>query len=252
MQQTLFAALEQRIERENRLRWCDVITALNTNYDCTNGAYMKALLHNAEKYGQWNSLGEKWAVRISKLFTDIVVNAPLGEEDYVNFIPGLFSWSQTILLGKSVGATPNGRNAGTPINHGANPFPSSIKNGAMTTMSEAIAAVQCGMGNTCPFQMELDPGFIGMHGGVEKIKALLETHLARGGTLINVNIVDKDKILAARKSRNYIPISLSEYWFYCVFYFSVIRIQTIGGGSHTESQLSRKEWNMSYAELSSR
>ena len=59
----------------------------------------------------------------SKLFTDIVVNAPLGEEDYVNFIPGLFSWSQTILLGKSVGATPNGRNAGTPINHGANPFP---------------------------------------------------------------------------------------------------------------------------------
>ena len=140
---------------------------------------MKALLHNAEKYGQWNSLGEKWAVRISKLFTDIVVNAPLGEEDYVNFIPGLFSWSQTILLGKSVGATPNGRNAGTPINHGANPFPRTIKNGAMTTMSEAIAAVQCGMGNTCPFQMELDPGFIGMHGGVEKIKALLETHLAR-------------------------------------------------------------------------
>ena len=200
-----FAALEQRIERENRLRWCDVITALNTNYDCTNGAYMKALLHNAEKYGQWNSLGEKWAVRISKLFTDIVVNAPLGEEDYVNFIPGLFSWSQTILLGKSVGATPNGRNAGTPINHGANPFPSSIKNGAMTTMSEAIAAVQCGMGNTCPFQMELDPGFIGMHGGVEKIKALLETHLARGGTLINVNIVDKDKILAANENPELYP-----------------------------------------------
>lgn len=166
---------------------------------------MKALLHNAEKYGQWNSLGEKWAVRISKLFTDIVVNAPLGEEDYVNFIPGLFSWSQTILLGKSVGATPNGRNAGTPINHGANPFPSSIKNGAMTTMSEAIAAVQCGMGNTCPFQMELDPGFIGMHGGVEKIKALLETHLARGGTLINVNIVDKDKILAANENPELYP-----------------------------------------------
>ena len=53
--------------------------------------------------------------------------------------------------------------------------------------------------------MELDPGFIGMHGGVEKIKALLETHLARGGTLINVNIVDKDKILAANENPELYP-----------------------------------------------
>ena len=39
----------------------------------------------------------------------------------------------------------------------------------------------------------------------EKIKALLETHLARGGTLINVNIVDKDKILAANENPELYP-----------------------------------------------
>lgn len=200
-----FAAIEQRIENEKRIKWHEMIYALETNYDCPKGKYIKALMTTAEKYGQWNSLGGKWAKKISELFTDIVVNAKLGEEDYVTFIPDLFSWSQTILLGKSVGATANGRMAGEPLNHGANPFPSSIKNGAMTTMSSAIASIQSGMGNTCPFQMELDPGFANLTGGIEKIKALIETHLAQGGTLVNVNIIDADKILAANENPELYP-----------------------------------------------
>ena len=56
-------------------------------------------------------------------------------------------------------------------------------------MSEAIVAAQCGMGNTSPFQLELDPGITQAQGGVEKVMALLKTHLQQGGTLINVNIV---------------------------------------------------------------
>ena len=199
-----FAAIEQRIEKEGKLKWSQLIRALDTDFDCTDGKYIRALLQSAEKYGQWNSPGGKWAKRISGLFTDVVVNAGPGQEDYVRFIPDLFSWSQTILLGKTVGATPNGRPAGEPINHGANPFPSSVKNGAMTTMSSAIAEIQSGMGNTCPFQMELDPGAITAD-SVDNIMALIETHLAQGGTLVNVNIVDADKILAANEHPELYP-----------------------------------------------
>jgi len=64
----------------------------------------------------------------------------------------------------------------------------------LTALSEAIAAVQCGRGNTVPFQLELDPGVTENEGGIELVMALLETHLKRGGTLININIVDADKI----------------------------------------------------------
>jgi len=211
-----FAAIEQRVEREKRLTWTELNRALASNFECEkgalasnceceNGKYIQALLKSAEKYGQWNSIGERWAKRTSKTFSDIVINQEAPEEKYVKFIPGLFSWSQTILLGKSVGATPNSRKAGTPINHSANPFPGSLKNGAMTTMSEAIISVQCGMGNTSPFQMELDPGISEAENGVEKVMALLETHLKRGGTLINVNIIDADKILAANKNPELYP-----------------------------------------------
>lgn len=200
-----FAALEQRIEQEGRITWEQIGEAIRSNYAGEDGRYIGQLMQTANRFGQWNSNAERWAVRISRYFTELVVDSSSTSEEGIQFIPGLFSWSKTIRFGQTVGATPNGRLAGAPINHGANPLPGSVKNGAMTTMSEAIVAVQCGMGNTCPFQMELDPGITEEEGGVEKVMALLETHLKRGGTLINVNIVDADKILAAHKNPELYP-----------------------------------------------
>jgi formate C-acetyltransferase len=198
-----FAALEQRIETERRVTWLQVLNAVRCNYSGTKGRYIQKLLSTSEKFGQYNSLGLKWAKKISETFTEKV--AAGHSEEGVQFVPGLFSWSKTILFGEQVGATPDGRHAGTPINHGANPMPGAVKNGEMTTMSDAIAAVQCGRGNTAPFQMELDPGITAMEGGIEKVASLIRTHLDRGGTLINVNILDAEKIRAAHKNPELFP-----------------------------------------------
>ncbi len=198
-----FAALETCVETEKRLTWAQVEHALSTNYEAPDGPYIQAVLKSAPKYGQWNSLGEQWVRKLTKQFTDAVVAQPAKEGEI--FIPALFSWSKTILFGKIVGATPDGRKAGTQINHGANPMPGNVPNGAMTTLSEAILAAQCGMGNTSPFQMELDPGITAEEGGVDKVIALLRTHLNRGGTLINVNIVNADTIRAAHKNPELYP-----------------------------------------------
>jgi formate C-acetyltransferase len=160
-------------------------------------------MQSASKFGQWKGLGEKWAKRISHTFTGMVING--YSDEGVRFLPALFSWSKTIYFGNNVGATPDGRLAGAPINHGANPMPGAVKNGEMTAMSEAIIAVQCPWGNTAPFQMELDPGITQAEGGVEKVMALIETHLNRGGTLINVNIVNAEKIREAHKNPELFP-----------------------------------------------
>lgn len=198
-----FAALEQRVEKEGRLSWVQVAEALRNDYAGQEGEVIRQLLHTAQKFGQWNSLGGRWAERISREFAGQVTAGQSAEG--AKFIPGLFSWSKTIQFGKRVGATPDGRKAGAPINHGANPMPGSVPNGEMTTLSEAIVSVQCGMGNTAPFQMELDPGITQAEGGVEKLMALLKTHLDRGGTLINVNIMDAEKVRAAHQNPELYP-----------------------------------------------
>ena len=120
-------------------------------------------------------------------------------------IPGWFSWSRTIEYGSKVGATPNGRRQGEPISHGANPNPGFRQDGAVTAQANGIAAVQCGYGNTAPLQLEFDPLIGADEGGIEFVTALIKTHFEQGGTLININVLDGEKLLAANKNPDLYP-----------------------------------------------
>ena len=190
-----FAALEQRLEREHATTWTDIAERLRSDFAGPEGERTRQLMRNAERYGAGDSLGDEWALRISQRFTELVkANSTPGGR---NMIPGWFSWSSTIAMGKIVGATPNGRHAGAPIAHGANPDPGFRSDGAPTAMAAAIAAIQPGYGNTAPIQLELDPGIAGEQGGIEKVANLIRTHFDLGGTLFNINVIDADKIREA-------------------------------------------------------
>jgi len=199
----ILVSSQQRVEKEKKISWLEITNGVRTNYSSPASKRVQAFMKTAEKFGQGDNLGLKWAKKISEMFASIVVSG--HSEEGVRFIPGLFSWSQTIKFGQAVGATPDGRKAGEAINHGANPMPGAVKSGEMTTMSESIAAIQCRKGNTAPFQMELDPCISESEGGIEKVMALLRTHLEHGGTLINVNILDAQKILEAHADPSLYP-----------------------------------------------
>jgi formate C-acetyltransferase len=197
-----FAALEQRIEREKVLAWPQIAEALASDYAGPEGTRIKMMMSRSDRYGQGNSLGDAWAVKVSQCLTRVISEKPTpgGRK----MIPGWFSWSSTIGMGKVVGATPNGRGAGEPISHGANPNPGFRKDGAPTAMAKAIAAIQCGRGNTCPMQLEIDPSLC-RDGGYRNLAALIKTHFDLGGTLMNVNVIDKGKLLAAHKDPQAYP-----------------------------------------------
>jgi pyruvate-formate lyase len=161
------------------------------------------MLASSERYCQGDSLGDQWATRVSELFTRIVKEQPVPEGR--ELIPGWFSWSSTIMYGKQVGATPDGRLAYTPVTHGANPNPGFRKDGAPTSMATGIAKIQPGYGNAAPLQLEMDPHLSAQEGGVEKVMQLIKTHMDMGGTLININVLDKEKLFAAHKNPELYP-----------------------------------------------
>jgi formate C-acetyltransferase len=72
-------------------------------------------------------------------------------------------------------------------------------------MATAIAAVQPGYGNTAPMQMELDPLLSREEGGVELVSSLIRTHFVLGGTQINLNVMDRAKVLAAHQDPSLYP-----------------------------------------------
>ena len=200
-----FAALEQRIEKEGRLTWHEMMHYLETDWADDDGERARLMMRNIPRFGSGGSLGDEWAVRISQIFTSLVKEKPTP--DGFNMIPGLFSWAKIIGYGRQLGATPNGRHAGAPVSHGPNPDPgfNEGKPGTPTQMVTAVAAVQSGYGNTAPLQLDLDPGTVSGEAGLENVEALLKAHFDMGGTLININVLSKEQILDANKDPSKYP-----------------------------------------------
>ncbi len=195
-----FGALEERVENEKILTWGGVYDALENDF---RDARVHAILSSAPKYCGGNTAADKWARRLTDSFVKIVreTEMPKGRK----LIPGWFSWSRTIEYGSKVGATPNGRRAGEPISHGANPNKGFRSDGAVTAQSTGIAAVQCGFGNTVPLQLEFDPKIGIEEGGIERVTELILTHFKLGGTLININILDKERLMEANENPDLHP-----------------------------------------------
>ncbi len=198
-----FAACEQRIDREHRLTWEQIDQHLRSNWSGSDGEKVRQMMHSVPRYGSGKSVADGYAVKIAQAFTRLVKEnkTPAG----FNLIPGLFSWANTIPMGKEIGATPNGRKAGEPITHGSNPEPGFRKDGAPTALAVAIASVQPGYGNTAPMQMELDPSITRDEEAVDNVTSLITSHFHLGGTQINLNLLDTAQILEAHKDPSKYP-----------------------------------------------
>lgn len=191
-----FAAIEQRIEREHRLTWEKLMHYLDTDWAGPDGRHARLMMRAVPRYGAGNTVADRWAQRIVKMFTELVKNQPTTG---FKLTPGLFSWASTIAMGRKLCATADGRHTGEAIAHGANPSPGFRQDGATTALAVAIASVQPGLGNAAPMQLELDPGMAREEESIEKVTSLLRTHFDLGGTQINLNVLDKQKVLEAHK-----------------------------------------------------
>jgi len=191
-----FAAAEQRVEKENRLTWQQLAEHMKNDYKDAENA--RLMLSSIPRYGRGGTRADEWAVRIVQAFTRFVKEKPTPAG--FNVIPGLFSWASMISMGQTVGTTPNGRHAYAPISHGASPDPGFLRGGnAPTAMAVAVASVQCGYGNTAPLQLDMDPGLASGNDGVAKVEALIKGHFELGGTMINMNVIDKKQVLEAHQ-----------------------------------------------------
>ena len=198
-----FAAIQEHVQQKQDVSWEQLKQAVGSDFRGEENETVRLLLKKTGRYGKENSTGERWALRIRDEFAALV-KAESEPQLCRCFIPGFFSWANTVGFGAAVGATPDGRHAGTPISHGANPVPGFVKDGASLSLAKAIAKIQPGYGNTAPMQWELDPGFA-KEDNVSVVEAILKAHFKMGGTLVNVNIMDGDMILKAHKDPSLYP-----------------------------------------------
>lgn len=195
-----FGAMQTRIEEEKLLTWEQLYDALDSNFADER---TRLVLNSSPKYCCGDTASDEWAKELTKSWVKNIraQKMPSGRQ----LVPGWFSWARTIEYGSKVGATPNGRRCGEPISHGANPNPHFRQDGAPTAQSNGIASVQCGYGNTAPLQIEFDPHVAADEKGVDTVLALIEGHFKQGGTLININVLDGEKLMKANENPEAYP-----------------------------------------------
>jgi formate C-acetyltransferase len=214
-----FAAVEQRVVNENKLTWEQLVHILDCDYEGYEDA--RLMLKNVPQYGAGGTRADYWADRIEDTYTNLMRETP--SKNGYTVLPGIFSHGDVQKHGDNLPATPNGRRSGEPISHSADPDPGFLPGGgtAPTAKANAVARVQSGWGNSTPLQVDFDAGLAKDNGGVENIKAFIKTHNDMGGTLLNINIIDKKKILEAHANPDLYPDLVVRVTGYSAFFKSL-------------------------------
>lgn len=213
------AAMDRRIEKEGAISWEQLHAALKANWE--GHEEIRLLLKSIPQYGSGNSLADDYALTVSRLFTDFMRGTPTP--DGFPVIPGLFSHGVVYEIGRNLPATPNGRYDGDPISHSGDPDPGFLPGGgsAPTAKANAVARIQTGFGNATPLQVDFDERLAKEIGGVENIKAFLRAHNQMGGTLVNINVISRDKILEAHADPSKYPDLVVRVTGYSAFFKSL-------------------------------
>ncbi len=214
-----FAAIEQRVFLEKRLTMEELVAHLKNNF--AGAERVRLMLRSIPRYGKGGSRGDWWAKRISQTYANLVKSTPTPNG--YNIIPGLFSHGEVVNVGKKIGATPNGRLAGAMIAHSTNPDPGFSSDGgaAPSAKANAVAATQPGWGNSAPLQLDVDSHLLNEVGGIEALEGLIKTHNAMGGTLINLNVISKEQILAAHADPSQYPDLVVRVTGYSAYFHSL-------------------------------
>lgn len=209
------AGIEYLVFDKKILTMEELLHALATNFqdDTTSptGAEIQMIMkHKVPKFGNDDDYADKWVVAIEEYVGYSLNNNYKSSKYGKGPVPCCFAYSQTpvtgnISFGSSIGATPDGRSAGSPVNNGVSPANGSEKSGATAACNSVgkIPTIWDQKGNI--FNMRLAPSTIATEESRKKIVDMMRAFFDKDGEQIQFNVTDNETLKKAQKDPDSYP-----------------------------------------------
>jgi len=148
------------------------------------------------KFGNDIESVDKYARQVVTIFTDAVAEENKGDYLY-SFYPTLSTDRDFTTMGKAVGATPDGRGQQEALSENQSPTEGADVNG-ITALLNSVAKIPFDRITGGPLNIRLHPSSVAGEQGEKILASLLKTYLDKGGIQVQLNVVDKETLLAAK------------------------------------------------------
>lgn len=190
------AALKKLVYDENRISKHELLSALQADFK-GHEITQTMLLNKVEKYGNdvaWvDELGAKWAIYFRNRM-----------KDYTNYRggkyhTGMYTVSAHVPMGENVGASPDGRNAMTPLADGGLSAVYGRDMSGPTAVLKSVSRIS----NSCTtngglLNMKFLPEFFSTQSGLDKFEDFLRAFVDLKVCHIQFNVVRKEDLLDAK------------------------------------------------------
>lgn len=189
-------AIDQLVYREKRLTLAQFGQILRENF-AGNEPLRQHILNGIPKYGNDEPEIDALFRRMTEWITEEMARYRTWHGS--RFVPSMFCWIMHERLGTATGASADGRLAGFPLGDGSGPAQGREHHGP----TASILSSTCwnhekfigGIAVNLKFSKKLFTG-----ASLEKLLTLVKTYMRRGGFELQINVVDREKLLAAQKN----------------------------------------------------
>ena len=167
---------------------------LTDNFEGTD-SLRQVLLKDCPKFGNDNDIADLIMADLTELFCKTI-------NRYINprggaFQTGLYTVDHHVIMGKRTAALPDGRKAGESLASGFSPCQGMDISGPTAVIKSSVKNDLSLLGNGMVLDLKFSPGFFETN--KHHIRTLIEVYFKLGGYEIQLNVVDKETLLKAKK-----------------------------------------------------
>lgn len=189
------AAIEECVFNKKYLTMSELMDLLESNFEGRE-EMRQLLINRAPKYGNDIEQADKFTEFVSKSINDEAKkyrDARGGEFDIV-----FATQSYNVVLGRMIGALPDGRKAFTPVADNASPMTGMDVCGPTAVVKSVDSGKRCNAQGGYLLNQRFDPHIVKGEKGIDILETVLRAHFGCEGEHIQINVVDNETLRDAQ------------------------------------------------------